>query len=129
MDTTTIIHLDEVEFTILKIIVSINLLIAIHADIGILHITIANATTSAVARITIDTSFQTLGVDIVAHHLQTIGEALWMNTHLTFGRTTILESIINIDVFITYILQSLTDHRVSLSFNNVFGNVYRESVP
>ena len=63
-------------------------------------------------------------MDVVAHHLQAIGEALRMDTYLTLRSASILESIIDIDVFVTSILQSLANHRVSLSFDNVFGNVY-----
>ena len=68
-------------------------------------------------------------MDVVADHLQTVGEPFGVYTHLSFGGAAILESVVDVDVLIAYIFQSLADHRVGLTLDDVFRNVHSESVP
>ena len=129
MTTATIVHLNEVELQFIEVIVGIHLLVAIHSHIGVLGIAITDAATSAIARVAVNTSLQALGVNVIANHFQSVGKSLRMNAYLSFGRTPILEAIINIYILITGILQSLRNHSIGLSLDDILGYVNSKGVP
>ena len=129
MHAATVVDLDEVELTFLEIVVGIDLFVAIETDIGVAHITIADAATGQVAGIAVDACLQALRMDVVADHLQTVWKTFGVYAYLPIGRAAILESVVDVDVLIAYIFQSLADHRVGLTLDDVFRNVHSESVP
>ena len=83
MTATTIIHLDEVELQLLKVVVCIHLLIAVEAHIRILSVAIADTATSAIASIAVDACLQAFRVNIVAHDLQAMRKTLRMDANLS----------------------------------------------
>ena len=129
MVAAAVIYLDEVEVQLLEVEVGIHLFVAVEAHVGVLRVAVADAAAGAVARIAVDAGLQALGVNIVAHHLQAAGEALGMDAHLPLCSAAILEAVVDVDVQVARILQSLGDHSIGLTLDDVFRNVHRESVP
>ena len=129
MVAATIIDLDEVELQFLEVVVGIHLFISVEAHIRVSSVAIADTAASAVSCITVNACFQPFGVDVVAHDLQSMREALWMDSHFSCAGTAILEAVVDVNVLVADIFQSLRYHSVGLTLNDVFRDVDREGVP
>ena len=107
MVSATIVDLYEVELKFLEVEICIYLLVTIEAHIGVSCVAIADAATGAVSCVTINAGFQTFGVDVVSHHSQSIRKTLWMDANLPFCCSAILETVVDVDILVANVLQSL----------------------
>lgn len=85
--------------------------------------------TSVIACIRIDSRFHAETVYVVGNRFHSVRETFLVGEHDSVVVTFAEEAIVYVDIVVARILQTFFYHKVGLMFNNVFTNIYSESIP
>ena len=66
---------------------------------------------------------------MVGNRFHAIRETVFVGLHLSIAVPFAEETIININIMISCVFQTFFNHQVGLILNNIFTDIYPESVP
>ena len=92
-------------------------------------IVVPDRTASVVAGICINTGFHSKTMYMVGNRFHAIRETVFVGLHLSIAVPFAEETIININIMISCVFQTFFNHQVGLILNNIFTDIYPESVP
>ena len=103
----TEVYLDEIEAAFLKVEVGVVLVVVVKAYVDAQFVAIVHIAAGVGTGIAVDTSFQPLGMDVVGHGLQAVGETLGMNEELArFHIAPAKETVVDVDVVVAHSIQA-----------------------
>ena len=82
-----------------------------------------------VACIGIDAGFHSQSVYVVGYWFHAVRETFLVGLHDSVVIPSAEETVVYIDVVVACVLQAFFYHKVGLVFNNVFADIYSESIP
>ena len=128
--TTAEIHLDEVKVQFLEKEVSILLIMSVESHTLCNLVTAMIVSAGILTTIGINARLHLEGVDIINNRFQTIREACGMDEQFSrFWITPSKITIVNIDMVIANLIESLCTHGRGLTFDDFFADVECESIP
>ena len=110
--------------------VGIVLVIVVKTHIHALRVPIVIIAAGVCSRVTVNTGLQPLGMNVVGHRLQPVGEARGVYNQLPrLFVAPAKEPVVNIDVVIAHGLQPLVHHGIRLAFDKVFVDFHSIGIP
>ena len=92
-------------------------------------IVVRDRAAGVVTRICINTGFHAKAMYMVGDRFHTVRKATLVGLHFSIAVPFAKISVVNVDIAVSHVFQTFFDHKVSLIFNNIFTDIYPESIP